>query len=208
MCAARRGWRCGWLLTTSISVATTRSRRPWVARGRALVSDHEPCTETGFIRVLEADMALLAKCDPASAERLAREALDLARGIADVGVEVVALAVLGSALVASGSAEEGLRRLDEAAALAVGEEFAETIAPGWALCHTVSSCAEVGDFGRAAQWCRALHSNWSATWHARLFFGVCRTAYGQVLAAGGDWPRTLSRSCGARWPICGRPARG
>ena len=57
----------------------------WVARGRALVSDHEPCTETGFIRVLEADMALLAKCDPASAERLAREALDLARGIADVG---------------------------------------------------------------------------------------------------------------------------
>jgi ATP/maltotriose-dependent transcriptional regulator MalT len=159
----------------------------WVACARALVSGHAPCTETGFVRVFEADMALLAKGDPASAERLAREALDLARGIADAGVEVVALAVLGSALVASGSAEEGLGRLDEAAALAVGEEFAETIAPGWALCHTVSACAEVGDFGRAAQWCRALHS-WSATWHARLFFGVCRTAYGQVLAAGGDWP--------------------
>ena len=159
----------------------------WVACARALVSGHEPCTETGFVMVFEADMALLAKGDPASAERLAREGLDLARGIADVGVEVVALAVLGSALVASGSAEEGLSRLDEAAALAVGEEFAETIAPGWALCHTVSSFAEVGDFGRAAQWCRALHS-WSATWHARLFFGVCRTAYGQVLAAGGDWP--------------------
>jgi ATP/maltotriose-dependent transcriptional regulator MalT len=159
----------------------------WVACARALVSGYEPCTETGFVRVFEADMALLAKGDPASAERLAREALDLARGIADVGVEVVALAVLGSALVASGSAEEGLSRLDEAAALAVGEEFAETIAPGWALCHTVSSCVEVGDFGRAAQWCRALHS-WSAIWHARLFFGVCRTAYGQVLAAGGDWP--------------------
>jgi ATP/maltotriose-dependent transcriptional regulator MalT len=158
----------------------------WVARGRALVSGHEPCTETGFIKVLEADMALLAKCDPASAECLAREALDLARAIPDVGVEVVALAVLGSALVASGSAEEGLSRLDEAAALAVGEEFAETVAPGWALCHTVSACAEVGDFGRAEQWCRALHS-WSATWHARHFFGVCRTAYGEVLATGGDW---------------------
>ncbi len=159
----------------------------WVACGRALVSGHEPCTETGYIKVLEADMALLAKGDPASAELLAREALDLARAIADVGVEVVALAVLGSALVALGSAEEGLSRLEEASALAVGEVFTEAIAPGWALCHTVSAFAEVGDFERAAQWCRALHS-WSAEWHARLFFGVCRSAYGQVLAAGGDWP--------------------
>ena len=121
------------------------------------------------------------------AASLARAALDVARGIPDVGVEVVALAVLGSALAASGSIEEGLRRLDEAAALAVGEEFAETAAPGWALCHTVSACAEVGDFGAAEQWCRALHS-WSATWHARHFFGVCRTAYGKVLATAGDWP--------------------
>jgi len=78
------------------------------------VTNHEPCTETGFIKVLEADMALLAKCDPASAEHLAREALHLARAIPNVGVEVVALAILGSALVASGSAEEGLSRLDEA----------------------------------------------------------------------------------------------
>ena len=78
-------------------------------------------------------------------------------------------------------------RLDECAALAVGEEFAETAAPGWALCHTVSACADVGDFGRAAQWCRALHT-WSAVWQARHFFGVCRTAYGEVLATGGDWP--------------------
>ena len=45
--------------------------------------------------LLEADIALLAKSDPATAERLAREALELARGIEDVGVEVVALALLG-----------------------------------------------------------------------------------------------------------------
>src|SRR5918992_1571402 len=116
-----------------------------------------------------------------------REALELARRTEDVGVEVVALALLGSALVASGAVEEGLRRLDECAALAVGEEFVETAAPGWALCHTVSACADVGDFGRAEQWCRALHT-WSAVWQARHFFGVCRTAYGEVLATGGDWP--------------------
>ena len=137
--------------------------------------------------LLEADIALLAKSDPPAAERLAREALALARRIADAGVEVVALAILGSALVAAGAVDEGVRRLDECAALAVGEEFAETAAPGWALCHTVSACADVGDFGRAEQWCRALHT-WSAEWQARHFFGICRTAYGEVLATSGDWP--------------------
>ncbi len=159
----------------------------WLQRGQALIGDHEPCAEQGWIALLEADVALLARSDPLSAERRAREALDLARRIADAGVEVVSLAILGSALVATGAIEEGLRRLDESAALAVGEDFAETAAPGWAMCHTVSACADVGDFGRAAQWCRAMHA-WSATWQARHFFGVCRTAYGEVLTTGGDWP--------------------
>jgi ATP/maltotriose-dependent transcriptional regulator MalT len=158
----------------------------WLQRGRALLRDEEPCAEEGYITLLEADIALFAESDPARAERLAREALELARRVDDTGVEVVALAVLGCALVASGAVDEGLRRLDECASLAVGEEFAETAAPGWALCHTVSACADVGDFARAAQWCRALHT-WSAVWQARHFFGVCRTAYGDVLATMGDW---------------------
>jgi len=159
----------------------------WLRRGRALLRDQEPCAELGYIMLLDADIALLAKSDPPTAERLAREALELARGIEDVGVEVVALAVIGCALVVCGAVDEGVQSLDECAALAVGEEFAETAAPGWALCHTVSACADVGDFGRAAQWCRALHT-WSAVWQARHFFGVCRTAYGEVLATSGDWP--------------------
>ncbi len=159
----------------------------WLRRAGALVDGHAPCAEQGYITLLQADIALLAQADPARAERAALHALELARSIPDTGVEVVALAILGYALVTSGETEEGLRRLDEAAALAVGEEFPETAAPGWALCHTVSACADIGDFGRAAQWCRALHT-WSATWRARHFFGVCRTAYGEVLTAEGDWP--------------------
>ena len=158
----------------------------WLQRGRELLRDHEPCSELGYIMLHEADIALLARSDPETAERLAREALELAGSIEDAGVEVVALALLGSALVASGAVEEGLRRLEECAARAVGEVFAETAAPGWALCHTVSVCAEVGDFGRAEQWCRALHT-WSAVWQARHFFGICRAAYGEVLATSGDW---------------------
>jgi DNA-binding NarL/FixJ family response regulator len=158
----------------------------WLRRARALVDDHEPCAEQGWVTLLEADIAL-AERDTATAVRRAREAVDLARRLSDPDVEVVGLAILGSALVMSGTIEEGLRRLDECAALAVGEDFADMAAPGWALCHTVSSCAGVGDFERAEQWCRAMHT-WSTTWRARHFFGMCRTAYGEVLATGGDWP--------------------
>ena len=158
----------------------------WLKRGRAVLRDRGPCPELGYITLLDADIALLAKSDPATAERLARESLELARGIGDVGVEVVALALLGSALIASGGVDEGLQCLDDCAAMAIGEQFAETAAPGWALCHTVSACADVGDFGRATQWCRVLHT-WSALWQARHFFGICRTAYGEVLATSGDW---------------------
>jgi DNA-binding NarL/FixJ family response regulator len=159
----------------------------WLQRGRALLAGHPPCSELGYIALREADIALFSDSDPEMAARLAREALELAHGVEDPGVEVLSLALLGSALVASGAVDEGLQRLDEGAAIAVGERFEETAAPGWALCHTVSACVAVGDFDRAAQWCRALHS-WSAGWRARHFFGICRTAYGEVLATGGDWP--------------------
>lgn len=159
----------------------------WLGRGWALVGEGEPCAEQGWIMLLEADIAFLALADPVTAVRRATDALELARSLPDTGVEVVALAILGSALVASGTIAEGLGRLDEAASLAVAEDFTETAAPGWALCHTVSACADVGDFARAEQWSRALHT-WSEAWQARHFFGVCRTAYGEVLATGGDWP--------------------
>ena len=77
------------------------------------------------------ERAFRAYRDVGDAFGAARMAMWLACDIDDVGVEVVALALLGSALVASGAVEEGLRRLDECAALAVGEEFTETAAPGF-----------------------------------------------------------------------------
>jgi ATP/maltotriose-dependent transcriptional regulator MalT len=158
----------------------------WLRRAQALVDSHRPCAEQGYNLLMAADIALFAHADPAAALEKAHEAIELARRIPDVGVEVVAYAILGSALVARGDVEDGLRRLDDAAALAIAEDFDLMVAPGWALCHTVSVCTNVGDFGRASQWCRAMHT-WSARWHGRHFFGTCRTAYGDVLATSGDW---------------------
>lgn len=157
----------------------------WLRRGRTLVGD-DPCPELGYILLIEGDVALLARSDPVTAEQRSREALDLARVVGDIGVEVVALATLGWALLVSGNTGEGFECLDESAALAVGEEFSETSSQGWALCHTVSACVDAGDFKRAEQWSRVLHA-WSTSWRARHFFGMCRTSYGDLLGTAGDW---------------------
>jgi ATP/maltotriose-dependent transcriptional regulator MalT len=158
----------------------------WARRGLELLADHGPCSEEGYLTLTQADIALQGASDPETAQRHARHALDLARTIDDVGVEIVALAILGSALIAASDTEEGLRCLDESSALAVGEDVPEAGAAGWALCHTVAACACVGEFRRASQWCRALHT-WCELWQARHFFGICRMAYGDVLVAGGEW---------------------
>jgi len=157
----------------------------WLARVPALVD--EPCPELAATLLFEADIATVAEADHATAERKAREALASARELGDPGVEAVALAVLGSALIARGEAEEGLRLIDQSAGIALGEEFEEPAYPGWALCHTVTACANVGDFDRAHHWCQAMQ-RWVASWRARQFFGICRTAYGHVLATQGQWP--------------------
>ena len=122
----------------------------WLQRARALLRDATPCAEQGYITLLEADIALLAEVG--SGERAsgwrARRSSSRVTSTTPASRSSPSRS-WGSALVASGAVGRGLRRLEECAALAVGEEFAETAAPGWALCHTVSACADVGDFGRA-----------------------------------------------------------
>jgi ATP/maltotriose-dependent transcriptional regulator MalT len=158
----------------------------WLSRGRELVADSEPCAEQGWIALHQSNVMLLAKGDPAAARVLAEDALEVGREIGDTGVEMVALTMTGSAMVAAGEIEAGFERLARSVSMAVAESFEEAAAPGWTFCHTVTACADIGDFSRAEQWCAAMHE-WSATWRGRQFFGICRTAYGEVLTTQGNW---------------------
>ena len=158
----------------------------WLRRGREHVAECEPCPEQGWITLHESNLALLAKGDPATARVLAQDALELGRTIDDAGVEMVALTMIGVAMLAAGDIEEGFERLERSLSMALSENFAEAAAPGWTFCHAVTACAGIGDYARAEQWCAAMHA-WSANWRARQFFGVCRTAYGEVLTTQGNW---------------------
>ena len=192
------------LLTTSTSAATTRSPSAWLARGRALLerpaarapspassrcskptSRCWPTATRSRPRAWRGRRSTLARGDRgrrcrgrrARGPRQRADRLGRGRG--------------GPETARRGGGAGGRRGVRRDAPRRVGR-----------LCHTVSACAEVGDFGRAEQWCRALHS-WSAAWRARHFFGVCRTAYGERARRRAAIGRPLSRSCTARWPTCG-----
>ena len=81
---------------------------------------------------------------------------------------------------------EGTRRLDEASAIASAEELQLPISESWALCYVIAACEGVGDFPRALQWSEVMRAS-TERWGARHSRGVCRSAYGTVLACCGDW---------------------
>ena len=157
----------------------------WFQRAARLLSEIPPAPEHGWLAVFEAH-ATLAAGDPARAMRLAGEARELGRELGAIDVEMFAVATEGVVLVAQGAVAEGMRRLDEAAAAALGGEFDDLRAAGWTCCLLIGACERVRDFDRAAQWCAEAEA-FSRRLDARFVKGVCRAHYGAVLCWHGDW---------------------
>lgn len=159
----------------------------WLERGRALLDGRPPSVEHGWLLVIEGYYALEVDADPEAAATKGGEAAALGTGLGVPDLEALGIAIEGAARVVQGRVDEGLRRLDGAAALCVGEEFELPISPAWALCILIAVCERVGDFDRVAQWCEAMRSIGERL-NGRHLIGVCRSAYGQVLACRGEWP--------------------
>jgi DNA-binding NarL/FixJ family response regulator len=161
--------------------------RGWLARAHGLVADLAESADYGWVVLFDADFALNFDADVTRAERLSLDAAELGRRLGVADLEAVGLAQAGIATVLQGRVEEGMRRLDEASVIAANEELQLPISAGWALCCLISACDGVGDFGRAGQWCATMRE-FTDRWGGRQILGICRSAYGRVLAASGDWP--------------------
>jgi len=157
----------------------------WTRRAARLLEDLEPAPEHGWLAVFEAHAALGAG-DTALARRLAGQARDLGRRLGAVDLEMFAVATEGATLVADGEVAAGMRRLDEAAAAALGGEYDDLRAAGWTCCYLIGACERVRDFPRAAQWCREVDA-FSRRLDIRFVTGVCQTHYGAVLTWRGEW---------------------
>ena len=161
--------------------------RGWLERAHRLLDDVVPEREDhGWLALHEGSYAMNVSGDLDRAAALAQRGAAVGRALGPPDLEAVGLALEGFTYVRRGRVEAGMRLLDEASAIARGEDLRMPIAEGWALCYLISACEGVGDFPRAAQWCQAVRSV-AEDWGGRHLLGICRSAYGNVLATNGDW---------------------
>jgi tetratricopeptide (TPR) repeat protein len=158
--------------------------RGWLERARRLLDGLPESADHGWVAVNDA--GFVGRADPDRVAQLAGFGARLGRELGVPDLEAVGLAQEGGALIAAGRVADGMRCLEEAAAVATGEAVQLPVSRGWALCCLISACEGVGDFPRAAQGCEALRG-WTERWGSRHALGVCRMAHGRVLVTRGDW---------------------
>jgi len=124
----------------------------WMQRAKRLLEGLEPGAEHAWLAVWEAHLALLYRNDDDEAQRLIAEARSIARRLGLGDVELMSTGLEGVVLVSRNDISEGMRRLDEVTAAAVGGELGSLEAAGNSCCYLLTACERIRDFDRAAQW--------------------------------------------------------
>jgi DNA-binding CsgD family transcriptional regulator/tetratricopeptide (TPR) repeat protein len=155
----------------------------WFARAQSVLEGVEEAPQHGW---LSFDRAPLTR-DPAERERLARDALTIARRFGDADLEFGALALLGESYVYTGRAVEGMALIDEAMAAVSSGEVSGVGAVGDIYCRLLSACERIADVRRAEQWMSVVDRFVQRSGDL-LVSTTCRMHYGGILAEVGRWP--------------------
>ena len=138
---------------------------------------------------------MFAEGDLETALRLFEEAFELAKRVGDRDVQMLSLSGKGRALIKSGDIDKGLALLDEASASAMCGDLRAHSA-GLVYCITISSCQDLGDVRRAAEWTEAAN-RWCDKLDVSGFPGACRIHRAEVLRLRGDWPAAEAQAVAA-----------
>jgi class 3 adenylate cyclase len=157
----------------------------WLASAERLLEGLPDAPEHARLLLTHGLTALFAEGDLESAARLFDEAFELAKRVGDRDVQVLALTGRGRVHIKAGEIDSGLALLDEATASAMSGDIRAHSA-GLVYCLTISSCQDVGDLRRAAEWTEAAN-RWCDRLDVSGFPGACRIHRAEVLRLRGDW---------------------
>ena len=172
----------GLYLLYRVSVGSRAAARGWLGRATRLVEEFDLLPLSGWVALLRAHDS----GDVEAAHRWAREARDLARRFEDADLELCALSQLGAALVQLGRLDEGVPLLDEAMAASLAGEGKRLHTVVYTSCNMISSCSQVAEVARAAQWIRAA-DDFTRRYGCPHVYTLCRAYHGALLFAIGDW---------------------
>jgi class 3 adenylate cyclase len=156
----------------------------WFANAERLLEGQAESAEHGFLTLTRAVNALFAEGNLSDAIADFGRAFELGQRFGDRDIQVLALAGKGRAFVKSGEVEQGLALLDEASAAAVCGEL-RPYSTGLVYCITISSCHDLGDYRRAAEWTEEAN-RWCDRLDVTGFPGACRIHRAEIMRLRGD----------------------
>ncbi len=172
-----------WLsITYKANFANFAAANGWIGRAERLLAPLEPGPLHGWTWVARA----YRMADLDAAEELTLRAVDLAREVGDVDLELVALSQLGLVRVGQGQTGVGFALIDEAMAAALAGERSTLDTVVYTCCDMLNACELASDVERAAQWCKVA-DDFVEKYGCPFLYAECRIYYGSVLAAKGQW---------------------
>ncbi|NED98248.1 LuxR family transcriptional regulator [Phytoactinopolyspora alkaliphila] len=183
---AARATKAAWRLFYSyFDLNETAVASGWLQRAHRHALEAPEQIESHYVSLADADWALYQnKLDDALSS--ARHACDAARQFDDRDLEALSLGVQGRILISRGAPAEGLDRLDEAMVVALSGELT-AFATGWVHCLLLSTCQELGDVRRAAEW-TGVAVPWAEDHGEESWYpGLCRLHRCEVQSLRGEW---------------------
>ena len=156
----------------------------WFSTAERQLEGEEESAVHGRIALTRAATAMLAEGDYPKAIANLDRAYELAQRFGDRDTQMLALVAKGRALVKSGKIDEGLELIDEATAAAVSGQL-DPYSTTLVYCMTISSCQDVGDLRRAAEWTEAAN-RWCDRLDVAGFPGACRVHRAELMRMRGD----------------------
>jgi class 3 adenylate cyclase len=167
----------------------------WVENAATLLADLPECAEQGWLAWIESIVAGEVLGDREAALQYAERAVEIGRAQGDRDVETLGALEKGIACIHLGRVDEGLALLDQAMAHAVSGLLGPW-ASAASYCGTISTCAVLGDYRRAAEWIDEVRRRPGT--RSNEFPGDCRVHRAEILQQLGDWAEAeveAARAC-------------
>ena len=167
----------------------------WFANAERLLESEPESAEHGILALMSGVTALFAEGDLPKAIAAFERAAELGKRFGDRDTQVMAIGGKGRALIKGGDVDAGLALLDEATAAAVCGEL-KPLFTGMVYCITISSCQDLGDYRRAAEWTEVAN-RWCDRLDVTGFPGTCRIHRAEVMRLRGEWPQAEQQAIAA-----------
>jgi class 3 adenylate cyclase len=169
--------------------------RGWLANAERLLEREPEAPEHSRLLLTKAVTAMFAEGQLDVAVELFDQAYELGGRVGDRDTQMLSLSGKGRAFIKGGEVEKGLSLLDEATASAMCGDL-RPHSTGLVYCITISSCQDLGDYRRAAEWTDAAN-RWCDRLDVTGFPGACRIHRAEVMRLRGDWPAAEAQALAA-----------